>query len=370
MQKCLLYSLFYLWMQCCPVTTLHAQETARPDTSQTAVLLSGADYQENLFFVDEDVLDLKLTMDIKEVMKDRGETSSYHQAFISYHDKKGALITEELKVKVRGNRRRDPTICDFPPLLLNFKRATIENTVFGKVNKLKMVTHCIGDEYVLREYLVYKLYNIVTDRSFRVRLCRISYEDLQGKKKPETRYAFLLEDDDDMAQRNGGTIVPEELMFRMDRMDSLSMARLAVFQYMIGNTDWSVPYRHNIDVLAVGTIFVPVPFDFDYCGMVNAPYAHPPPELGISSVRQRLFRGYSFTDAIYREVINSFNRNREDIYKVYTGNGILDKKSRKQSVKYLDSFFDVLNDPKDFQREIVRAGKYNASNIISIKGLE
>ncbi|WP_439881892.1 hypothetical protein ACSX1A_01775 [Pontibacter sp. MBLB2868] len=326
--------------------------------------------EENPLFLDEEVLQLKLSMDVKAVLKDRGEKSSYHKAIISYQEKSGKIISEELKVRVRGKRRRDAEVCKFPPLLLNFKRATVQNTVFGKVNKLKLVTHCITDDYVLQEYLVYKLYNIVTDKSFRVRLCQVTYEDVQGKRKPEKKYAFLIEDEADMAARNGGSIMPDDLKFRMDRTDSLSMAMLAVFQYMIGNTDWSVPYQHNIKILHVDSLYFSVPFDFDYCGLVNAPYAQPPPELGIESVKQRLFRGYSFTQPIYDEVSTYYKEHKKDFYQVYHECKPLGKKSKKSSIRYLDSFYKVLNDPKDFQKEIVRVGEYNAKSYIIIKGLE
>jgi hypothetical protein len=353
------------------ILPLKAQENDQKDTLYALNFLSHPQLaQENPLFVDESLLKFTITMDVRAVLKDRGEESSYHPAVISYNDNAGTEVNEVLKLRVRGNRRRDPTVCKFPPLLLNFRRSTVENTIFGKVNKVKMVTHCLNDDYVLREYLIYKLYNIITDKSFRVRLCLITYKDSEGKKDSENYYAFLIEDDDIMAERNGGTMVSEKLMFRMDRTEPLSMAKLAMFQYMIGNTDWSVPYRHNIEMISVGSDFIAVPFDFDYCGMVNTPYAQPPPELGISSVRQRLFRGYRFTDEIYSEVIKYFNTHKREIYGVYLTNEMLDKSSKKTSVKYLDSFYQVLNNKKKFNREIIRAGESNQKHIISIKGLE
>ena len=327
---------------------------------------------EIALFTDDALLHFKLVVDYQQLLKDRGEERSYHQAVLHYTDKAGAAVSMNLKVMVRGNRRRDPAVCRFPPLLLNFPRKKTVNTVFEGTNKLKMVTHCIGDDYVLREYLVYKLYSTLTEESYRVRLCQVAYEDLRGKRKPELRYAFLLEDDDDVARRCKGKIMPEKLLIRMDRAEPRAMARVAFFQYMIGNTDWSVPFRHNIDLLSRDSLAapVPIPYDFDYAGIVDAPYAVPPPELGITSVKQRLFRGYTFEDSVYAEVKALFNRYRGAMYGVYLHNELLDKRYQKQTLKYLDNFFETLNDPKDFEKKIVRAGQQNQKSIVVIKGLK
>ncbi|MDX5436648.1 MAG: hypothetical protein LPK03_05600, partial [Pontibacter sp.] len=346
MKLCDLYMLVRVWLLCLPLQ-LNAQTIQTLETAPTAETLQA---QENPLFLSNEVLHFKLSMDVKAVLKDRGDERKSHKAVITYKSADGGEVEEKLKVRVRGNRRRDPTICDFPPIRLNFSRKTVQATVFGKVNKLKMVTHCLNDEYVLREYLVYKLYNVVTDSSFRVRLCRVEYEDTKGKRKTETKYAFLIEDDDVMAARQNATIVPENLVIRMDRTDTLSMAKLAFFQFMIGNTDWSVPYRHNIDLLAFTPFSAPVavPFDFDYAGMVSAPYAAPPPELGIRSVRQRLFRGYSYHDKVYRQVRDFYIRRKPAIYDVYLSFELINKRYKKQTIKYLDQFYETLNDPKDF----------------------
>lgn len=372
MRKRLLYSLIAFFLLY--LLPLQAQDNLRDSPSFAHDFAVGGQrlVDDNPLFTDEEVLKFTLSMNIREVLKDRGEEPGYHGAVITYQDKAGKTITEALKVRVRGNRRRDPTVCNFPPLLLNFKRSTVENTVFGKVNKLKLVTHCNNEDYVLREYLVYKLYNVITDLSFRVRLCQISYVDSTGKRKPEIKYAFLIEDEDDMAARNTATIMPDELLIRMDATENRAMAKLALFQYMIGNTDWSVPYRHNILLLYLASLGkpVPVPFDFDYSGIVMTPYAKPPPELGISTVRQRLFRGYSIPEEALSELVPFFNNRKNAFYRLYTANPQLDSKYKKQTLKYLDAFYKTINDPKDFERHILKIGEMNEKNSIVVKGLE
>ncbi|MFD3000558.1 hypothetical protein ACFS7Z_09320 [Pontibacter toksunensis] len=338
---------------------------------QAADSLPVEQWEENPLFKSEEPLLFSITMEMRTVLKDRGEERAYHPAVISYKGKDGTAVSENLKIMVRGNRRRDPTVCGFPPLMLNFSRSTVGKTVFGKVNKLKLVTHCNGEEYLLREYLVYKLYNIMTDMSFRARLCKVEYVDLEGKRKTETKYGFLLEDDDDMAKRNKGHIVQKELVLRMDGTDELAMARVAMFQYMIGNTDWSVPFRHNIKLVSLDSLNspYPVPYDFDYSGIVSTPYAVPPPELGITSVRQRLFRGYAFPESTYRAVVSAFNAHKMAFYDVYLQSTLIDQRYRKQTIKFLDGFYETINDPKSFKKEIVRVGEQNMKGAVVIKGL-
>ncbi|GAB3526591.1 hypothetical protein GCM10027443_01900 [Pontibacter brevis] len=318
-------------------------------------------YEPNPLFENEEVFRFKIRMDMKTVLRDRGEERGYHPAVLSYTDDEGKEVSEALKIMVRGNRRRDPTVCEFPPLMLNFSRETVENTVFGKVNKLKLVTHCVGEEFVLREYLVYKLYNTMTEQSFRVRLCQIDYEDVQGKRKTERRYGFLLENDDDVARRNRGEAVQKDLVVRMNGTNELAMVRVAFFQYMIGNTDWSVPFRHNIKLVSLDSLNapIPVPYDFDYSGIVSTPYAVPPPELGITSVRQRLFRGYQFPDSTYKKVLDVFNRHKPNFYAVYQQSELIDEKYRKRTLQFLDDFYQTINSPKLFHNSIVRVGEQN-----------
>lgn len=328
--------------------------------------------KENPLFTGGEVLKLKLVTDYQRLLRDRGDERGYHPATLSYTDSAGQTVSLSLKVMVRGNRRRDPSVCRFPPIMLNFARKTTGGSLFEHVNKVKLVTHCVGEEYVLREYLVYKVYNVLTEQSFRVRLCQVEYVDAQGERKAEHRYAFLIEDDKEMAKRSHAKLLPKKRVFRMDRTDERAMARLAVFQYMIGNTDWSVPFRHNIDLISADSLAppIPVPFDFDYAGIVGAPYAMPPPELGISTVQQRLYRGYDFPENIYREVINTFNSYRTPIYAVYQQCEPLSKSSLRQSLKYLDNFYKVINNPRKFQNEIVRVGENNQKAYVAVKGLQ
>ncbi len=354
------------------VSLLPSRVQAQGDGAEATVQHSQKVKPAGLFSEDE-VLQFRLVANYQKLLKDRGDDRRYHPATLVYKDSTGADVTIPMRVMVRGNRRRDASVCRFPPLMLNLIRKRMpKGTVFEDQNKLKLVTHCIGEDYVLREYLVYKVYNVLTDASYRVRLCQVSYEDSLQKRKTEVRYAFLIEDDKAMATRNNMKEISAKKVISMEYAEPRAMARLALFQYMIGNTDWSVPFRHNIDLLAPDSLSppIPVPFDFDYAGMVGTPYAVPPPELGIKSAKERLYRGYSFPESIHRETINTFNSLKTPIYAVYKQCEPLSKTGLRQSLQFLDSFYDIINQPRRFEREIVKVGERNEKNYVSVKGLK
>lgn len=327
---------------------------------------------DNPLFSNEAELPFTLLLPIDDILKDRGSSPGLHPATLIYQDEAGSTQRLAVQVRVRGNRRKDPTVCQFPPLLIRFPEKMEATSVFGQVQELKMTTHCLEDSYVLREYLVYKLYNVLSTFSFRARLCRVTYQDSEGKRKSSVHQSFLLEEATAMAQRNKATIVPKIFLIGMQHTNLTMMARVAFFQYMIGNTDWSVPYRHNIRLLSVdkNATCIPVPYDFDYSGLVMTPYAEPPEQLGITSVRQRLFRGYSFPEEVYAQTRALFNERRLAFYNIYTLCPYLSREEKVFATKFLDEFYRTLNDPKDFERSIVRVGRRNEKQYISIKGLE
>ncbi|MEJ8803503.1 hypothetical protein [Pontibacter sp. H249] len=372
--KAKLYRALYLVVSWITILTLPAiaQPTPVYTFLKKEAAPAGKVYQQQDLFSSEEVLRFKLVLNYKELLKDRGDERSYHKAAVQYQSPTGETVSLNLKVRVRGKYRRDPSVCRFPPLLLNFPKKEVANTAFAGADKLKLVTHCNNDKYVMREYLVYKLYNIVSHISFKVRLCYIEYADVDGGKAVTSNYGFLIEEEKTLAKRVGGTVMPDELLIRMDATENRTMAKLALFQYMIGNTDWSVPYRHNIVLLYLEAYGkpIPVPYDFDYNGIVIPPYAKPPPEVGITTVRQRVFRGYSFPEEVYAELVPFYNNRKEAFYQVYLTNLLIDEKYRKQTLKYLDGFFETINKRKDFERQIVKVGQRNERVNVVVKGLE
>lgn len=318
----------------------------------------GATPSENAssLFDTEDVLHVRLKADFKAILNDRGEERDYHQAVISWNDSLDQQGELPIRVKVRGNFRRSATNCAFPPIRLNFDEGT-EGTLFDGQNKLKLVTHCQSgksyQQFILQEYLMYKIYNELTDYSFRVRLLKIVYEDESGRIKPIVRYGFLIEDEDAMASRNEAKAFEAEGIHPNETNKDIEVL-LSLYEYMIGNTDWSIPGMHNVKLIRTEPSKPPivVPYDFDWCGMINTPYAKPNPTLGIQSVRERLYRGFCASESQWDSTIARFNEKKAEIYSLYEQCPDLKPKVVKGSLRYLDDFYDIINSEKRKKREL------------------
>jgi len=303
-------------------------------------------------------LEFTLTTNLKAVDKDRGTDRHYHPAVLSFSGPDHAPATLNIRVITRGIFRLKPTTCWFPPLLLVLPKKAAAATVFGHRNKLKLVTYCRNkddyEQYVVQEYLIYRMYNLLTPRSFRVRLARVTYADSAGKETAVTRYGFLIEDDRELAERNRAKVVATKGMLQ-DEIDSTNMAMVAVFQYMIANTDWSVWGLHNIKLLAdsIGVVYA-VPWDFDWSGVIAPPYAKPDARLPIQSVRQRLFRGSCRTADELAAVFAPFQAKKDSIYSLYQNEPALTPKSREQTLRYYDEFYKTISDPRAIKREFLQ----------------
>ena len=256
-------------------------------------LLSTVLGQSSNLFDSDEAMQLTLRGDLKAIFKDRRDDSQYHPATIQYQADKDTFSIP-IKIKTRGHFRKISGNCMYPPLLLNFaKLSTPESSVFNGQDKLKLVTPCRGDQYVIYEYLVYKLYNIITPKSFKARLVKVIYQDTVKNKSSDPYYGILIEDEEQMAMRNSCNSL-DKIGIRPEAIQKDDFLKMAVFQYMIGNTDWSVQYLQNIKLIAVDSVSIPsaVPYDFDHAGIVRAPYAKPAEELQMSSTLDRRYRGY------------------------------------------------------------------------------
>jgi hypothetical protein len=343
--------------------TKAAKDTTKTDTTKSGKHLGP-------LFKHDTMLVFTIVANMKPLLRDRGDKPIDHLAVLKYARKKKAPIDIPIKIKVRGNFRRQTANCEFPPLLIDIDKQKKKNSVFDYQNHLKLITHCVNEEYIFQEYMVYKIYNLLTDYSFKARLARVTYQDSAAKRPTETKMAFLLEDETDLAKRNSLKMY-ELKQLRAEQLDSLAMARLSVFEYLIGNTDWSVPFLHNIKLLTNGvSLPVPVPYDFDHSGIVAAKYAAPSEALPIISVRERLYRGIAYPLPIFEQVFAQFRTLRPQIYALYENNSLLQPNYVKKTVKYLDEFYEVINNPKAVKREFVDVGTENQAGGAVIKGLK
>lgn len=322
-------------------------QISTPDTS-----LSATDTLENDFglFKNDEILHLALRFDLRTYTSKK-PTEEYLNAVLTYFISDKDSINKNIKLKSRGVMRND--ICDFPPLMLNFKKAGFEKEDIKKIEKIKVVTHCDygKEDYLFMEYLVYKLYNVLTDYSFRVRLAKIDYINTAKKGKSISTYCFLVEPLNILAERIGQVPVQSLTLSQIHIIPAL-MDRMAIFNYMIGNTDWSVPNQHNCKILTgnglnSSGLGIAVPYDFDYAGIINTDYAVPYEGLGLKSVLERRYLGACRTREEYETALKEFRDKKAEFYRVIDEFSLLDEKEKKGMKKYLDGFFDSLENEKE-----------------------
>lgn len=313
-----------------------------------------------LIFDSNTLLRIDIVADLKSLFRDvNPEIASYHKGFITYIDDAGDVVRINVKLKTRGIFRRSKENCNLPPISIKFNDDNLSATIFKDINKLKLVNSCnrkraIFQQYLIKEYLSYKMYNKLTDYSFRVRLLQISYIDINNSFPPFESIGFFIEDMESLNKRTNTNSV-KTLGIVQEAVDRRKMDITAVFQYMIGNTDWSVPKLHNIKLVLDSGVLIPVavPYDFDFCGFVNPPYTKPPDIIPIDHVTTRYYRGFCRTNDEFRPIIQLFEERKDSIFSVIISDTILNKKHRTEALKYIDDFYQIIIDPKLFRKEFI-----------------
>lgn len=293
---------------------------------------------------DEAPLEVVLEVSMDSVY---GKSNEPMQAVLQFTDANGTLQYWPLEVEVRGKFRRRS--CDFPPLKFNFKKKQLEAQGLAKsFDKLKLVTPCFEDEVaqelILKEYLAYRLYNQLSAASFQVQLLSIIYKDSEGKHPDMQRYAFVIEDKDELAERLGGVKLKNAMGLGPEQLDRRAETTQALFAYFIGNTDWSIASGHNLEMIQLpnGTI-LPVPYDFDFSALVNASYATPSNSVGQYSLQQRVYLGFRADDALLEEVIASFYTKQKDLTKTVKQFKLLSGNRRMEVNLFLNGFYDEID---------------------------
>lgn len=317
-------------------------------------------------FQSDSVLSITIKLSLEEVLNLNERI--YHEAKLSYKKNDGSKSKHKIKVKIRGNNRAKVSTCQFPPLKINFKKNKLENSIFQGQNKIKLVTHCNknknSEQLILKEYLVYKMYQAISSYSFNVRLCEITYIDTSNDKVSSVHYGFFIEDIDDVASRNGmyeyeDSIANQEVCRRVD------LDKFTVFQYMIGNLDWSIPNRHNVKLIndSENNLPIAVPYDFDFAGFVGAPYAKPPEEFDVANVKTRFFMGLCRFQGGYDASLEYYKSQKQVILSVLQSSEYLSERNQKSALKYLDSFFDMLDKPRQVNQKIIKGCRANHKHL-------
>ena len=311
-------------------------------------------------FQDHAALRVEITAPFARLINERPTDQELPGSF-SFKGADGATIELDLQVRARGKYRH--TNCDFPPLFLNFKRSQVVGTLFDQQNKLKMVVHCKDSgryqQSVLREYLAYRMLNVMTDQSFQVRLLDVTYVDSEGRRPRMVRSAFLIEHENRLADRLG----MQRMNIFPDGVEAIQADHLnltSVFQYLIGNTDFSAILGskeeccHNYAMFGAddGSLAA-IPFDFDMSGFVNTPYARPETGLGIDNVRQRLYQGFCVNSRHVEASVSEFLQARDTLYALVADQKALEEGVRQRLAVYMDEFYETIGDSQGVKREIL-----------------
>lgn len=277
----------------------------------------------------------------------------------------GTAETLPIRLSARGLSRRTAGICSFPPLRVEFTQPPAPQSLFAGQKRLKLVTHCQQSagfqQHLLMEYSAYRVFNQLTPLSHKVRLATVNYAESSGKVST-SRWGFFIEDLDDLAKRNGLTEARVGDRITSAQLEAQQAARVALFQYMIGNLDWSMRAGpagegccHNSRLLsAPGGALVPVPYDFDYSGLVDAPYAIPPKQVKVRSVRQRHYLGYCRHNGQALVAAAEFRSRRSAIEAALSGVAGLEERTRGRALAYLGAFFQEIATDESARSKILK----------------
>jgi len=302
--------------------------------------------KKNQLFDSDSVMRINLDANFEIIFNDVDEKRFFHAGTLSYFNGKNRILIP-ISIKTRGYYRRDTTICSILPLTLKFEKKHIENTIFEHQKKLKLVLPCRNDtlanQFLLREYLVYKIYQLFSPYSYKVKLIDISLNDSTQNHKRLN--AFFIESSKALAQRNEMKI-REIPYLENDQVDDYMFGLVSIFQYMMGNHDWSVYYLHNINLLYDFDLNKPiiVPYDFDLSAFVDADYSKNENDF-TSEILEREYMGEPRSKEEIKYILNFFIEKKAEIEKIIKTCPSLNKESEIHCLKFINQFYlSVEND--------------------------
>ena len=340
------------------MTLLISLLTGQNNYSLAQTVISDSSKKSFRLFEDDKIIEITLRFDLSTYLRTKPK-KDYLTASITFHLSKTDSINKDIRLRTRGVFRNK--YCLYPPIELNFKKANFGYTDLNRISKIKLVPPCSSDkeneDYVLREYLAYKLFNVLTDTSFRVRLLTVNYIDTKKKRKPIHQYGFFIEPVEMLTARTNSIQIKSRTLNQKSIVPKV-MDRLAIFNYMIGNYDWAVPGQHNVlvmkplvfDNLGLG---IAIPYDFDWTGLVNADYAIPAEIVGTQTVRERIFLGICRSKEVYQKDLEIFLKKKDEFYKVINEFPYLNQGVKKDMTGYLNGFFEKLEGRRDLMLEIL-----------------
>lgn len=305
-------------------------------------------------FNEDSVLYLELRADFEQLIEQKDDPDYQPGTIIFYNDDQRFTLMR-IRLKARGNSRREA--CSFPPIKLDFSNPETELEPLRALDELKLVTHCREgadfEQYLFREFLTYRLYNLLSPLSFRVRLVRITYADPEGANG-RTHYGFLIEEEDLLARRNGGKEVDAEKV-EPEEVDQEQLSLVSVFQFMIANLDWSVTGLHNLKLVQREGVLYPVPYDFDFAGIVGAFYGsgEPAPDMPEAPVN-RIYQGYCLPRESFEGMLDRFRARQAEMFDQVEQFDLLTQNARTEMTDLLRSFFRIIDNPGQVEAYFIR----------------
>jgi hypothetical protein len=310
-------------------------------------------------FGQEEMPELSIIADFDSI-KANIRNKEYVQGELVVEHNRNEKTALKVKLRPRGKSRR--MMCDFPPLKLKFDKESLGANGLQTFNDFKLVTHCKEDNpameaVLLREYLVYQLLKVMTPYSFNTRLVEITYRNTGTSFKKKKQLGIIIEDAESLAYRNKCQVLTNKVI-QLDSLHRNQEKITSVFQYMIGNADWSYLMGRNIELVEheSGQI-VPIPYDFDYAGLVRAPYARANATLGQTTVLDRVYLGSAKSYEELFPIFSYFKEKREELYKVINDFNAIGAEDAAMMKNYLQGFFDLIEDKDKVETELLKLAK-------------
>ena len=324
----------------------------------TGVLSAQNALKSDKLYEDQTPLEIKLGYSNKELNRNTDDSTFITTTLSYYHENKWADI--EVNLRARGNFRRNE--CYFPPVKMKIKKNQYSGTLFDGNKTMKLVLPCKieseKNDNVLQEFIAYKIYEKISPFHFKTRRVNIKFSEPKGKKIKEFELkCFLIEDDKRVAKRHEGKVM--ERFIHPMAMQHVTSVQNAFFQYLIGNTDFSVAYQHNGKLLYVDKEIIPLPYDFDMTGWVNPSYATVNTTLGINSVQDRKYRGFKREQQYFDQVRSQFLDQKESLMQMVASyeSEFSDPKEYQNMFDFMGTFYEVLENDDKFEKVIVAVAR-------------
>ncbi len=310
-------------------------------------------------FRNQELLSIKLKYSNKEVDQNTND-STYINTNLAYKDTDGTWKNIEVGLRARGNFRRKN--CYFSPIKIKIKKANAKGTLFKGNKKLKLVLPCFkgnsGNDDLIKERIAYKLYETISPYHFKTRTVAINFTEERRNKTVEHKLmGILIEDDKKVANRYNGKRM-KRFMHPLSQ-DAICSVQNAFFQFMIANTDYSTAVQHNEKLFFIDKRIIPVPYDFDMSGLVDASYALVSEvqneALPITTVTERMYRGFNRKESVLQQVRAEFLENKDKMLKDIDSFESLfyNPKEFRIARKFILSFFEILMSDIQFKNQII-----------------